>query len=198
MLQQQLEAGAVLLHDLGAVLRTGVVCGLGRRALRSENTIRPFFANCGFAIGLFMASCRFPTCCGWLPSASMIQIWGELPRLETKMIRPSGVHEGMDPDPGSTTLPVPSSRTVNSCPSAPLITRRLCCAVGGGGGGGLEPEQPASVSARRMMMIFISMPSSRRNRSPAGRRKQEARCLSGTGTPPPSRRRRSAHCVLPR
>src|SRR6266849_1554372 len=33
MLKQQLEAGAVLLHDIGAVLRTGVVCGLGRRAL---------------------------------------------------------------------------------------------------------------------------------------------------------------------
>jgi len=75
------------------------------------------------------------------------------------MIRPSGVHEGMDPDPGSSTLPVPSSRTVNSFPSAPLITRRPCCAVGGGGGGGLEPEQAASTSARTTM-IFISMTES--------------------------------------
>src|SRR5207245_4581722 len=87
----------------------------------------------------------------------MIQIWGELPRLETEMILPSGVHEGMDPDPGSTTLPVPSSRTVNSFPSAPLITRRPCCAVGGEGGGGLAPEPVASASARTMMMIFISI-----------------------------------------
>src|SRR5229473_1183022 len=83
------------------------------------------------------------------------------------MILPSGVHEGIDPNPGSTTLPVPSSRTVNSFPSAPLITRRPCCAVWGGGGGGLEPEQAASASARTMMMIFISMLSPRRNRSPA-------------------------------